>query len=118
MALECLASLLSHIDSSRYMLPVMKSICSQLCNTQGSQSVKMWTGDDNLEILSNDIRESAEATPTDDSESDDEESVLLGECRIVGAVVAVGANEDRFYYVCFIGSVRLHSITHLDDFLN
>lgn len=80
MALDCLAALLSHIDSSRYLLPVMKSVCSQLSNTQGnSNNTKLWTNDDNLEILSNDIRESADTLPTDESESDDEESVLLGE---------------------------------------
>jgi len=79
MALDCLAALLSHIDSSRYLLPVMKSVCSQLSNTQGnSNNTKLWTNDDNLEILSNDIRESADTLPTDESESDDEESVLLG----------------------------------------
>ena len=88
MALDCLAALLSHPDSSRYLLPVMKSICSQLSNTQGySNQNKLWSPDDNLEILSNDIRESAEAPPTDESESDDEESVLLGKCQVCMQVI-------------------------------
>lgn len=77
MALDCLAALLQHIDSCRFMLPLFKAVCSQLTATQGLSSHSRICVD-SLEILSNDIRESVEVEPSEDSESDDDESVLLG----------------------------------------
>ncbi|XP_067933195.1 uncharacterized protein [Watersipora subatra] len=76
LALDCLASLLQHADSCRYILPLCKAICSQLSSSQDSCSQSRVCAD-SLEIMSNDIRESAELEPFDDSETDDEEAVLL-----------------------------------------
>ena len=77
LALDCLASLLLHADSCRYILPLCKAVCSQLSTVQGSSSQSK-ACIDSLEIMSNDIRESMEIELAGESESDDEEAVLLG----------------------------------------
>lgn len=66
--------MIQHKDSSRFILPVIKTICNQLSSGHEPSS-KSRTDASSLEILSNDIKESEEAQTVEDSDTDDEDAL-------------------------------------------
>lgn len=61
-------------DSSRFILPVLKTICSQHCESAATKSDRKEA--ESLEILSNDIKESTEVLPSEESDTDEEDHLI------------------------------------------
>jgi len=75
-ALDCVSVVMQQTDSSRFILPLLKALCSQISKEPAEdRRPDSSTSAPGLEILSNDIRE---VTGLDESDSDEEEQVLQG----------------------------------------
>lgn len=72
--LDCLSILLGSSDSSRFILPVLKTICSQHVEFASTRCNRKET--ESLEILSNDIKESLEVLPSEESDTDEEDHLI------------------------------------------